>query len=539
MPRAMNEASLRHLGTLFGGGSGLGMSDGQLLERFVTREGTRAERAFEILVERHGPMVQRVARSIVSDRDLADDAFQTVFVTLAKRARSLWVRDSIGPWLHAVTVRVATRMRNDQARRRRIDAKAAALMPSSFEPGVPDDLGAALHEEIARLPEAQRLAIVLCLVEGLTHDQAADRLGWPVGTIRSRLARGRERLRSRLDRRGLAPSSGVLIGPGLLMRSGSEAIRGSLLHATVQNAVSATHGGAIGLVGTVPAGAIAAAVTLVKESSMIHRVLVVGLMSAGVFAAGASISAQSKPEPSPATVTGGIADEGRMVTRTYSVPDLIAFNHLVRGYHQEGPGPRLTQITRSADFEPLIELLTSSVAPDSWTITRFPGEEVPPGDTLPDGVLIPLPSTSKMVIRHTAEVHDEVRTRLEQIRRLVTALKNPPEVVEERIIGPEPTEVEIVEERIIGPESSPFELDRAREGEARSSDPFIPTPDQRSPFELTPDQRNPFEQRPTAGPTPDQRIESLERKLDAILDELRAIRGGEKPEGVQGEDNSD
>lgn len=341
MPRALNEASLRHLGTLFGGGSGLGMSDGQLLERFVTREGTRAERAFEILVERHGPMVQRVARSIVSDRDLADDAFQTVFVTLAKRARSLWVRDSIGPWLHAVTVRVATRMRNDQARRRRIDAKAAALMPSSFEPGVPDDLWAALHEEIARLPEAQRLAIVLCLVEGLTHDQAADRLGWPVGTIRSRLARGRERLRSRLDRRGLAPSSGVLIGPGLLMRSGSEAIRGSLLHATVQNAVSATQGGVIGLVGTVPVGAIAAAVTLVKESSMIHRVLVVGLMSAGVFAAGASISAQSKPEPSPATVTGGIADEGRMVTRTYAVPDLIAFNHLVRGYHQEGPGPRL------------------------------------------------------------------------------------------------------------------------------------------------------------------------------------------------------
>jgi hypothetical protein len=231
-----------------------------------------------------------------------------------------------------------------------------------------------------------------------------------------------------------------------------------------------------------------------------------------------------------------------MVTRTYSVPDLIAFNHMVRGYHQDGLGPRLTQITRSADFEPLIELLTESVAPDTWTIMRFTGEEVPPEDTLPDGVLIPLPSSSKMVIRHTAEVHDEVRTRLEQMRRLVTALKSPPEVVEERIIGPELTETEVVEERLIGPESSPFELDRAREGEAREargSDPFIPTPDQHSPFEPTPDQRNPFERRPAAGPTPDQRIESLEQKLDAILDELRAIRVGEKPEGVQGGDNSD
>lgn len=576
----MNEASLRHLGTLFGGGSGLGMSDGQLLERFVTREGTRAERAFEILVERHGPMVQRVARSIARDRDLADDAFQTVFVTLAKRARSLWVRDSIGPWLHAVTVRVATRMRNDQARRRRIDAKAAALMPSSFEPGVPDDLGAALHEEIARLPEAQRLPIVFCLVEGLTHDQAADRLGWPVGTVRSRLARGRERLRSRLDRRGLAPSSGVLIGPGLLMRSGSEAIRGSLLHATVQNAVSATQGGVIGLVGTVPAGAIAAAVTLVKESSMIHRVLVVGLMSAGVFAAGASISAQSKPEPSPVT-TVGISDEGRMVTKTYSVPDLVALNKTVLSYSQGGEGPRRLRVAGSANFQPLIDLLTATIAPGTWTRMTLSVQGVTPEDTLPDGLIMPLSSKNSIVIRQTEEVHDEVRTRLEQIRRLVTALKSPPEVVEERIIGPELTEDEILEERIIGPELTdaeiveeriigpePTEVEVVEErfaGPQREAGglapktttiprevvpptglstlyrvvrPKSPSDASGKPAERPAPEAVQQSTIPATSTTQDQRIDSLELKLDAILDELRAIRGGAEPEGVQGGDNS-
>ena len=61
----------------------------------------------------------------------------------------------------------------------------------------------AVHQEVGRLSEKYRAPIVLCYLEGLTHDQAAARLGWPVGTVRSRLARARDQLRARLVRRGV------------------------------------------------------------------------------------------------------------------------------------------------------------------------------------------------------------------------------------------------------------------------------------------------------------------------------------------------
>ena len=77
------------------------------------------------------------------------------------------------------------------------------------------DLEAVVHEEIDRLPENYRAPLVLCDLEGCTHEQAARHLGWPVGTVKSRQARGRQRLRSRLIRRGLSPSSGLVLGTGL------------------------------------------------------------------------------------------------------------------------------------------------------------------------------------------------------------------------------------------------------------------------------------------------------------------------------------
>ena len=69
---------------------------------------------------------------------------------------------------------------------------------------------AVLHEEIDRLPERYRAPVVLCDLEGRTHEQAARHLGWPVGTVKSRLSRGRERLRDRLLRRGIAPDAGLI-----------------------------------------------------------------------------------------------------------------------------------------------------------------------------------------------------------------------------------------------------------------------------------------------------------------------------------------
>jgi RNA polymerase sigma factor (sigma-70 family) len=197
----------RQFRTLFQDGATGDLTDHELLERFTTRKADAAEAAFEALVERHGPMVLRVCRSILGDLHEAQDAFQLTFLLLARRAGSLWVRDSLAPWLHSVACRIASSKRAAEARRRGLERRfAVRLSESAVEPAL-DDLAFALHEEIERLPERLKAPLVLCYLEGLTHDRAADHLGCPVGTVRSRLSRGRDRLRRALLRRGFAPPS--------------------------------------------------------------------------------------------------------------------------------------------------------------------------------------------------------------------------------------------------------------------------------------------------------------------------------------------
>src|SRR6516164_9218675 len=116
---------LRQLRTLFNVGAVRELTDGQLLERFATDRGEVAELAFAVLVERHGPMVMRVCRGVLADAHAAQDAFQATFLVLVKRARGLWVRDSIGPWLHQVAYRTASCARTTAARRRRLERRAA------------------------------------------------------------------------------------------------------------------------------------------------------------------------------------------------------------------------------------------------------------------------------------------------------------------------------------------------------------------------------------------------------------------------------
>jgi RNA polymerase sigma factor (sigma-70 family) len=154
-------------------GAAGGLSDRELLERFTDRGGEAAEAAFAALVERHGPMVLRACRSTLRDPHDAQDAFQATFLLLARRAGSLWVRDSLGPWLHSVACRVSAGARTAEARRRAFEQRAArrpALRPGEE---ARDDLGPALHEEVERLPERLRAPVVLCYLEGLTHEQAA------------------------------------------------------------------------------------------------------------------------------------------------------------------------------------------------------------------------------------------------------------------------------------------------------------------------------------------------------------------------------
>ena len=225
---------LRQIGRLFGAGTVAGLTDAQLVARFRT---DRDEAAFMALVARHGPMVMAVCRGVLRDDHAAEDAFQATFLILVRKAGALWVGESLGGWLHRVAHRVARQAHADGLRRRARELKAArTAAPAEHSGGPDDDLRSLLHEEIDRLPERLRLPVVLCDLEGLTRDQAAERLRWTEGTVRGRLAKARAKLRERLTRRRVGLSSAALAAA--LTRGASAApVPEPLLIATIRAAV--------------------------------------------------------------------------------------------------------------------------------------------------------------------------------------------------------------------------------------------------------------------------------------------------------------
>jgi RNA polymerase sigma factor (sigma-70 family) len=238
---------LRRLRTLLSLGTIGDLSDGQLLERFTTRDGEPAELAFTALLERHGPMVLSVCRKFLSDPHDAQDAFQATFLVLVQKARRLWIRDSLAPWLYRVAHRVAVRARTSRRQRSVHERRAAAGRPAFFERTLDcRDREDALHEEIDRLPEKYAVAVVLCYLEGVSHERAARILDLPVATVKSRLRRARELLRGRLARRGLAFSGGLVLADTGSKAAGA-ALPVALVDSTVRAAVAALMGQAAAL----------------------------------------------------------------------------------------------------------------------------------------------------------------------------------------------------------------------------------------------------------------------------------------------------
>jgi RNA polymerase sigma factor (sigma-70 family) len=196
------------LGRIFRGETVTGLSEWQLLERYLE---CRDEGAFEALVTRHGPMVLGVCRRMLADRTDVEDAFQATFLVLVRRARHLGPHDAIGPWLYGVATRVAMRSRSEAARRRRFQPITSEVAAVDDECSIVNrETGEILDQELSRLPSKYRHPIVLCYLEGQTHEEAARQLKWPIGTVKGRLARARDLLQSRLVRRGLTPAVGAL-----------------------------------------------------------------------------------------------------------------------------------------------------------------------------------------------------------------------------------------------------------------------------------------------------------------------------------------
>ena len=221
---------IHHLRALAGGDGKDAPADAVLLEWFVTR---RDEDAFTTLVQRHGPLVLGVCRRVLANEADAADVFQATFLVLARKAGSIRKRGSLGSWLHGVAYRLARKARVAHARRRAHERQVDIMpQPDPFSAIVWRDLRPVLDEELDHLAENYRAPLVLCYLEGKTHEEAARQLGWTNGTVCGRLARGRELLRGRLTRRGLTLSTGALTT--LLAREAVAAVPASLTAAAVK-----------------------------------------------------------------------------------------------------------------------------------------------------------------------------------------------------------------------------------------------------------------------------------------------------------------
>ena len=293
--------AFRLLHVLFNGGTVAGLTDEQLLQRFTTPKDATAEAAFEALVERHGPMVLRVCRNVLDDHHDAEDAFQATFLVLALKAGSVRKHSSLASWLLRVARRVALKARADACRRRarevRVNLEDLPSDPARSDSARPADrpeLRTVIDEEVARLPEKYRAPIVLCYLEGLTQEVAAQQLGWPAGTVRGRIARARELLRTRLARRGLALPVG-LMAAAIPSKVEAAALPSALVGSTVRAAMQVAAGEAI-TVGTVSASVAALARGALRMMTVDKTIKVVGFSlalfcvatGAGMFAARAS-----------------------------------------------------------------------------------------------------------------------------------------------------------------------------------------------------------------------------------------------------------
>lgn len=276
-------------------------NDCELVQRFLER---RDADAFAALMRRHGPMVLNAAHRITGDAQLAEDVFQATFLLLSRKAHTLRRIEALPCWLHGVVHRLAVQARRAQVRRR--EREARVLPAPSVDPLdelTARELVAVLDEEIGKLPENQRAPLILCCLEGLSQEEAAKRLGCSADAVRGRLERGRQRLRQRLEKRGLTLPA--VLGGTLLSVSSTNAVPFALAQATL---TAATKG----------VGATPAAVALLQEVGKMMFLGKVKMIGVVVFlfalgGAGAGMMAlRSQAMPKEASPQVAAADDKPM-----------------------------------------------------------------------------------------------------------------------------------------------------------------------------------------------------------------------------------
>jgi RNA polymerase sigma factor (sigma-70 family) len=246
-------------------------SDAELLERF---QSSRDAEAFEAIVRRYGACVLSACRKVLGSTPDVEDAFQATFLVLLQNGTTIRQRQALGGWLTGVAHRIALKALAEKSRRRARERK-----PAAAEEG-PDlswrEACAILHEELDRLPDTYRLPLLLCYLEGRSRDEAAQQLGCNLGVLHGRLERGRDRLRTRLTKRGVTLSTGLLAALANSVTAGGPPE--SLLRATL---AAATTGRIPASVAALLHGA-APSMTLGKWKLLAVAILMLGLISGGI-----------------------------------------------------------------------------------------------------------------------------------------------------------------------------------------------------------------------------------------------------------------
>jgi RNA polymerase sigma factor (sigma-70 family) len=281
MATSQTSEVIQHLRRMVHLRDGAALTDEQLLADYRSR---RDEAALAALVRRHASMVWGVCRRVLSDHHDAEDAFQATFLVLVRRAASITSPELLANWLYGVAHRTALKARATTARRRAREKQVMDMPePATTERELWADLQPLLDQELSRLPDKYRAAIVFCDLEGMTRKEAARRLGVPDGTLAARLARGRALLAKRLARQGVGVSGGLLAAV-VVQNAALATVPAAVLDSTIKAAHLFAAGSAAGTISakvSALAGGVLRSMLLTKATAATAVLLVVGILGTG------------------------------------------------------------------------------------------------------------------------------------------------------------------------------------------------------------------------------------------------------------------
>jgi RNA polymerase sigma factor (sigma-70 family) len=315
MNRTPTGVLLQYLRTLVAEPDTFALSDRELLHRFAEQHD---EAAFTMLVRRHGPMVLRLCQRLLQNGHDAEDACQATFLILASKAASRHWQPSVASWLHRVAYYLARKAKAATIRRSFHERHVVQRpMPDPLDTLTGRELLAVLDEELNRLPEKYRTLLVLCYLEGVTRAQAVKQLGCALGTLKHRLERGRELLRVRLVKRGVALPA-ALSAPLLLENSVNAELSGALWARIAQGAV-AFAGIKAGMMGTLSVPALDLAERTLKAMAMTKlKVTAALLLAVSALAGGVGALAHRMPEAEQSRLQG--EPSGKKVAEEKTTP---------------------------------------------------------------------------------------------------------------------------------------------------------------------------------------------------------------------------